>query len=116
MAFSYNNKTHNAIITPYFDKLSQDKRLRDETRLFMRYFEKGSVGTDNALDIMLKDLVRSEQIGSVADLCDGLLGTVLRELLGEEYARLFKIYLGLRARCPYTTGPGRRSLLSLIHI
>ncbi len=109
MAFSYNNKTHNAIITPYFDKLSQDEMLRDETRLFMRYFEKGSVGTDNALDIMLKYLVRSEQIGSVADLCDGLLGTVLRELLGEEYARLFKIYLGLRARCPYTTGPGRRS-------
>ncbi len=61
------------------------------------------------LEPRLEEIIREENIESIANLMDGRLNTLFRYMLGDEFAGLFHTYLQLEARCPHTIGYDRRA-------
>lgn len=110
------NETLNKRVLPYLEKLTKKKNCLDKETgalfdLFMMYFNLDTrYGIYNdKLEPCIINIIKEEEIRSVANLFDGKLNKLLRYLLGDEYAQLFHTYLKIEVHCPYTHGYARRS-------
>ena len=115
MRIVYNDPLNKHLL-PYVEKLVKNKTKLDKGNaalfdIFLEYIDLDICYGANggALEPFMKKTIEQENIQSVANLFDGQLKTILSYLLGDEYARLFRTYLKLLTRCPYTYGYSRRS-------
>lgn len=75
--------------------------------------QKGEYGyKDEPIAEHLLGIMHQEGCTNIAHLADGVLASVVQVLLGEEYARVYRAYLGQLALSPYSRGYYRRSLRS----
>lgn len=110
MRITYNDKL-NKLLNPYLESLLKEKSsLEPETlTLFDLFMEDLDMGGrygifSEILEPRLEEIIREENIESIANLMDGRLNTLFRYMLGDEFAGLFHTYLQLEARCPHTIG------------
>lgn len=115
MRITYNDKL-NKLLNPYLESLLKEKSsLEPETlTLFDLFMEDLDMGGrygifSEILEPRLEEIIREENIESIANLMDGRLNTLFRYMLGDEFAGLFHTYLQLEARCPHTIGYDRRA-------
>ena len=115
MRITYNDKL-NKLLNPYLESLLKEKSsLEPETlTLFDMFMEDLDMGGrygifSEILEPRLEEIIREENIESIANLMDGRLNTLFRYMLGDEFAGLFHTYLQLEARCPHTIGYDRRA-------
>lgn len=113
MRITYNDKL-NKLLNPYLESLLKEKSsLEPETlTLFDLFMEDLDMGGrygifSEILEPRLEEIIREENIESIANLMDGRLNTLFRYMLGDEFAGLFHTYLQLEARCPHTIGYDR---------
>ena len=109
MRITYNDKL-NKLLNPYLESLLKEKSsLEPETlTLFDLFMEDLDIGGrygifSEILEPRLEEIIREENIESIANLMDGRLNTLFRYMLGDEFAGLFHTYLQLEARCPSDT-------------
>ena len=120
MRITYNDKL-NKLLNPYLESLLKEKSsLEPETlTLFDMFMEDLDMGGrygifSEILEPRLEEIIREENIESIANLMDGRLNTLFRYMLGDEFAGLFHTYLQLEARCPHTIGYDRRAQRSKV--
>ena len=113
MRITYNDKL-NKLLNPYLESLLKEKSsLEPETlTLFDLFMEDLDMGGrygifSEILEPRLEEIIREENIESIANLMDGRLNTLFRYMLGDEFAGLFHTYLQLEARCPHRIRPAR---------
>ena len=110
MRITYNDKL-NKLLNPYLESLLKEKTsLEPETlTLFDMFMEDLDMGGrygifSEILEPRLEEIIREENIESIANLMDGKLHKLFHYMLGDEFAALFRTYLQLEARCPHTIG------------
>ena len=115
MRITYNDKL-NKLLNPYLESLLKEKTsLEPETlTLFDMFMEDLDMGGrygifSEILEPRLEEIIREENIESIANLMDGKLHKLFHYMLGDEFATLFRTYLQLEARCPHTIGYDRRA-------
>ena len=95
MRITYNDKL-NKLLNPYLESLLKEKSsLEPETlTLFDLFMEDLDMGGrygifSEILEPRLEEIIREENIESIANLMDGRLNTLFRYMLGDEFAGLF---------------------------
>ena len=88
--------------------------MRESLTLFDMFMEDLDMGGrygifSEILEPRLEEIIREENIESIANLMDGKLHKLFHYMLGDEFATLFRTYLQLEARCPHTIGYDRRA-------
>ena len=108
MRITYNDKL-NKLLNPYLESLLKEKTsLEPETlTLFDMFMEDLDMGGrygifSEILEPRLEEIIREENIESIANLMDGKLHKLFHYMLGDEFAALFRTYLHA-ARIPSDT-------------
>ena len=99
MRITYNDKL-NKLLNPYLESLLKEKTsLEPETlTLFDMFMEDLDMGGrygifSEILEPRLEEIIREENIESIANLMDGKLHKLFHYMLGDEFATLFRTYL-----------------------